>query len=190
MSRFRNKKEKLQDKNIWAVEQINVVEILDKLFVGFNKEKSFKDQINDGIELRKIEGRNETAWQSLRFVLDVIQQIRNSGKEKEDDNYLLSPVRNSDGDHFDTRNSKNNGDLSEIRDADANGAFNIARKGLIMDSHYKYWVKQGKPTIKKKGEKDTSALSLYVSDAEWDMWLLNKKMWQDHLGEFAIKRNG
>ena len=74
-------------------EPINVVEILDKLFAGFDKAKSFKKQIEDGVELRKIEGRNETAWQSLRCVLDVIQQIRNSGIKETDDNFLYSPVR-------------------------------------------------------------------------------------------------
>ena len=175
----------MKDKYIWVPEQINVVELLDKLFAGFDKTKSFKEQIEDGrAELKKIDGRNETAWQSLRYALDLIQQIRNSGIKKEDDNFLYSPVRGENGEHFDTRNYENNGELSAIVDADANGAYNIARKGLIMDAHYKYWVKQGKPEI-KKGE---TALSLYVSDAEWDMYLLANEKWQEHLGDYALRK--
>lgn len=184
LPRFRNKKEKLQDNNIWVPEPINVVDILDKLFADFDKTKSFKEQIKDGSsELKKIDGRNETAWQSLRYVLDLIQQIRNSGTEKKDDNFLYSPVRGKNGEHFDTRNHENNGELSAIIDADANGAYNIARKGLIMDAHYKYWVEQGKPEI-KKGE---SALSLYVSDAEWDMYLLAREKWLEHLSVYSLR---
>lgn len=185
LTRFRNKREKLTDKNVWVTEPINVVEILDKLFADFDKTKSFKKQIeDDGIELKKIEGRSETAWQSLRYVLDMIQQIRNSGIEKKDDNFLHSPVRGENGEHFDTRNHENNGDLAAIIDADANGAYNIARKGLIMDAHYRYWVSQGKPEI-KKGE---TALSLYVTDAEWDIYLLDREKWQEHLDDYALRK--
>jgi len=81
LPRFQNKKQKQQDKNIWVPEQINVTEILDKLFVNLDKRKSFKEQIEQGLELKQIEGRGETAWQSLRYALDLIQQIRNSGEE-------------------------------------------------------------------------------------------------------------
>lgn len=184
LHRFRNIKRKIKDKCFWEAEPINVVDILDKLFAGFDKTKSFKKQIEDGsAELKKIDGRNETAWQSLRYVIDLIQQIRNSGKEKKDDNFLLSPVRDKDGKHFDTRNHENNGELSAIKDADANGAYNIARKGLIMNAHYRYWADHGKPEI-KKGE---TALSQNVSDKEWDMWLLDKEKWHEHLGEFALR---
>lgn len=186
LPRFRNKKEKQQDENVWkwVAYPINVVDILNKLFADFDKTKSFKEQIEDGsAELKKIGGRNESAWQSLCYALDIIQQIRNSGIKKEDDNFLYSPVRSKNGEHFDTHNHNNNGELSAIKDADANGAYNIARKGLIMNAHYRYWADHGRPKI-KKGE---TALSLYVSDAEWDMYLLANDKWQEQLGKFALK---
>ncbi len=184
LARFQNKKQIEKDKNIWVPEQINVVEILDKLFVNFDKKKSFKEQIEQGVELKKLDGRSETAWQSLRYALDLIQQIRNSGVKEEDDNFLYSPVRNENGEHFDTRNHKDNGDLSGIVDADANGAYNIARKGLIMGAHIKHWIEKGRPT--KKDEK-TSDLDLFISDREWDLWLLDREQWEKELPTFASR---
>lgn len=186
LPRFQNKKQLQDDKNIWVPEQVNVVEILDKLFSNFDKTRSFKELIEKNVELKKVEGRNETAWQSLRYVLNMIQQIRNSGVEKTDDNFLYSPVRNENGEHFDTRNHENNGDLSPIVDADANGAFNIARKGLIMDAHIKKWIKEGKPTT-KEGDSKTPDLDLFISDREWDLWLLDRKEWKKYLPVFASK---
>lgn len=185
LPRFQNRKQLLQDKNIWMPESINVVEILDKLFVDFDKSKSFKLQIEQGVELKKIEGKSETVWQSLRYALDLIQQIRNSGEKNSiDDNFLYSPVRNINGEHFDTRNHEGNGDLSKIVDADANGAYNIARKGLIMDAHIKHWIESGSPA--KKGEKSPD-LDLFISDKEWDMWLLNRDLWKKELPIFASR---
>ena len=178
LPRFQNRKQMMQDKNIWVPEQINVVEILDQLFANFDKNKSFKAQIANGVKLKKIDGRSEPAWQSLRYALDLIQQIRNSGVKKEDDNFLYSPVRNGKGEHFDTRNSKNNGDLFEIVDADANGAYNIARKGLIMEAHINHWIENGRKT---------QDLDLFISDREWDLWLLNRAQWENELSTFASR---
>lgn len=186
LPRFQNKKQLQDDKNIWVPEQVNVVEILDKLFSNFDKTRSFKEQIEKNVELKKVEGRNETAWQSLRYALNMIQHIRNSGVEKTDDNFLYSPVRNENGEHFDTRNPQNNGGLELIVDADANGAFNIARKGLIMDAHIKHWINSGRPKIKKDG-KETSDLDLFISDREWDLWLLDREEWKKYLPVFASK---
>lgn len=187
LPRFQNKKQMLDDKNVWEAEPINVVEILDQLFANFDKTKSFKVQIEQGVELEKVEGRSETAWQSLRYVLDLIQQIRNSGKKKEDDNFLYSPVRSENGEHFDTRNYQNNGELSEIEDADANGAYNIARKGLIMDAHIKQWINSGRRMKSSKKDEKTSDLDLFVSDREWDLWLLDRGQWKKELPAFSSR---
>ena len=184
LPRFQNRKQMMQDKNIWVPESIDVVEILNQLFSDFDKGKSFKEQIGQGVDLKKIEGRSEPAWQSLRYALDLIQQIRNSGLEKKDDNFLFSPVRNETGEHFDTRKHANNGGLSKIEDADANGAYNIARKGLIMDAHIKHWIERGRPTM--KGEK-TPDLDLFISDKEWDLWLLDREQWGKELHIFASR---
>ena len=130
---------------------------------------------NSEHSLCKISTRKETAWDSLRYVIDTIQHIRNTGKIEKDSNFLYSPVRDENGIHFDTRDHDNT-DLPA--DADANGAYNIARKGIIMDAHIKQW--------KKDGEKK-SDLDLFVSDEEWDLWLLDKDKWNQKLSFFASR---
>ena len=176
LPRFRNKQSLKDDQNIWVPEAIEVVPILDILFKDFDKNSSFKSQIENGKSLTKIPERNETAWQTLRFVIGLIQQIRNSGNIIEDDNFLYSPVRDENGIHFDTRNAENNGPLSAIVDADANGAYNIARKGLIMDAHIKYANQHNIPM---------SDVDLYISDEEWDMWLLDRSKWNEKLPYYS-----
>lgn len=187
LPRFQNNKQMIDDKNVWVPEQINVVDIIDHLFAKFDKSKSFKEQLDQGVELTKIDGRCETAWQSLRYALNMIQQIRNSGLKNEDDNFLFSPVRNDKGEHFDTRNHQNNGELSLIVDADANGAFNIARKGLIMDAHIKHWIEIGRPMKSARRDERTSDLDLFISDKEWDLWLLNREAWEKELPLFSSR---
>ena len=176
LPRFQNNKKLENDKAIWEPEAVDLVSILDELFADFSKEKSLLEQLsNNEHQLHKVISRKETAWDSLRYVIDTIQHIRNTGKTEADSNFLYSPVRDENGIHFDSRNYHNN-DLPA--DADANGAFNIARKGLIMDSHIKQWIKDGKK------DKD---LDLFVSDEEWDLWLLDKEKWNEKLSIFASR---
>ena len=67
--------------------------------------------------------------------------------------------------------------MSAIIDADANGAFNIARKGLIMDAHIKYANQNNIPM---------SDVDLYISDEEWDMWLLDRDKWNEKLPYYSL----
>jgi CRISPR-associated protein Cpf1 len=148
LDRFRGKRD---DKNIWKVEKYNVVEILNKIFNGFDKNRSFKNQILD-------ETGDIGKASDLKFAIDLIQQIRNfgekdaDGKPTKDDDFILSPVRDKDGSHFDSRTA----DESMPQNGDANGAYNIARKGLIAFKE-----------IKANPEKP----NLFISDKEWDVWL-------------------
>lgn len=174
LPRFQNNRKLENDKAIWEPESVDLVSLLNELFKDFDKTKSLRMQIeNNEHSLCKISTRKETAWDSLRYVIDTIQHIRNTGKTDKDNNFLYSPVRDENGVHFDTRDHDNK-DLP--KDADANGAYNIARKGIIMDAHIKQW--------KKDGEKE-SDLDLFVSDEEWDLWLLDKNKWHEKLSFFA-----
>lgn len=177
LERYRARRGK--DKNEYIVETYDVKDLLDKLFQKFDKSKSLKQQIKEGVELQKV--NDHTAWETLRFVIDIVQQIRNSGdvNNYQDDNFLLSPVRGEKGEHFDSRISGS----TLPKDADANGAYNIARKGIIMHEHIKHWVRNGKPSFEK-----SSDLDLFVSDKEWDIWCADKTKWQEELKIFASKK--
>ena len=75
-------------------------------------------------------------------------QIRNS-EAKKDIDYILSPVKNESGEFFDSRKT----DDRFPRNADANGAYNIARKGI--------WV------IEQIRKSDDNRVRLAMTNAEW-----------------------
>lgn len=189
--RYRGKR--TEDKNIWKTDRVAIKESLDKIFAGFDKNQSLYAQIYDeGKEIARCD-TDHSAWESLRFVIDVIQQIRNSGGENitvnnpGDDNFLLSPVRDENGNHFDSRKVDKN-DKTKPHDADANGAFNIARKGVIMNAHIKRWIDEDRKMLKSsKGNKKKPDLDLFVSDKEWDLWLNKREQWEKELSYFASR---
>ena len=182
LERYRARRGK--DKNEWIVDPYAAKEMLDRLFADFDKQQSLLKQLNDGKALSKIDDE-DTAWESLRFVIDVIQQIRNSGDtaKGQDDNFLLSPVRNEQEEHFDSRKYKNQKNPNFPKDADGNGSYNTARKGIVMYEHIKQWIKDEKPKFNKSTD-----LDLFISDREWDLWATNNEQWRKELRTFASKQ--
>lgn len=171
LDRFRSYKN--LGKHDRIIKRVDVNKMLNVLFENFDKERSLLTQIVDeNIQLKKIEDdilnpNKSSAWDSLRFAIDIIQQIRNTGTTEIDDDFILSPVRDEKGKHFDSRFTSGNLPSS----GDSNGAFNIARKGVIMYEHI------------KRGDK-----KLYISDQEWDAWLAGEKTWEKHLLQKASDR--
>jgi CRISPR-associated protein Cpf1 len=153
--------------NIWEILPVNIVEILDWVFESFDKIKSFKMQIlQEWKELKKV--WEFTAWESLRYTIDMIQQIRNSWpKDKDwnptcDDDFILSPVREN-WKNFDSREFLAQ-DLPEMPNSwDSNWAYNIARKWIIQFEHIKRNLEQ------------------YISDNEYDNFLAWKDKWEKYL---------
>ena len=90
-----------------------------------------------------------TFFKELLHLLHLTLQMRNSITGTEVD-YMISPVMNTNGEFYDSR--KCNKNLPE--NADANGAYNIARKGLWI-------IEQIKQT------EDLSKLKLVVTNKEW-----------------------
>ena len=88
-------------------------------------------------------------FKELLHLFHLALQMRNSVTNSEID-YLLSPVMNASGEFYDSRICGKN--LPE--NADANGAYNIARKGLWI-------IEQIKQTD------DLSKLKLAISNKEW-----------------------
>jgi CRISPR-associated protein Cpf1 len=175
------------EKNEWRIENVDIAKMLDEIFINFDKNRSLLSQILDEwSEIKKpimANGKeySGTSWDALRFAIDLIQQIRNAGDPTrwEDDNFLLSPVRDENWNHFDTRKQQK----WLPKDADANGAYNIARKWLIMNDHIKQWKKDG-----EKKHKQSSDLNLFISDSEWDLWLTNREEWKKQLPTFSSKK--
>jgi len=155
LDRYRDKFSEKDGKKHWNPEKIEIVENLENIFKGFDKDRSFKEQIKDGKELNKID-KDRTSWESLRFNIDVIQQIRNTGKDEKDNDFILSPVR-ANGTIFDSRKVKSNEFYPQ--NGDANGAYNIARKGIMMFER-----------IKDKSEKT----NLFIKNEEWDKFIQNQ----------------
>lgn len=91
-------------------------------------------------------------WLGLLFNLKVLTALRYSNKDTKED-YILSPVKNTANTFYDSRTAT----PSLPQDADANGAYNIARKGLMLLGRL------------KAGEKD-----LYIKNEDWFNYIQSK----------------
>ena len=155
----------------WLIEKQDIVKLLDKVFENFNKNKSLKEQILGG------DGLDNSLVSKLKFAIDLIQQIRNTGIKTEgedednfrDGDFILSSVRDENGKHFDSREywdmEQKEKKVVMPSSGDANGAYNIARKGFVMNEH------------NKRG------LSPFIRDEEWDAWLAGDGIWKKWLKE-------
>ncbi len=103
-----------------------------------------------GTLMEQICSQNDAAFfKELLHLLHLTLQMRNSETGTEND-YLISPVMNDKGEFYDSRKCGKNLPVN----ADANGAYNIARKGLWI-------IGQIKQT------EDLSNLKLAISNKEW-----------------------
>lgn len=82
-------------------------------------------------------------------------QMRNSETGNVDVDYLISPVKNERGEFFDSRNYKGS-EASLPESADANGAYNIARKAL--------WAIE---VLKNTADDELDKANLTVKNADW-----------------------
>lgn len=129
--------------NQWDNQEVALTEEFKKLFQSANIDinGNLKDSICRLTEKQHLE--------PLMHLMKLLLQMRNSETGTEID-YLLSPVADEDGHFYDSRTC---GD-SLPKDADANGAYNIARKGL--------WAIR-KIQASAEGEKT----SLAITNKEW-----------------------
>ena len=136
---FRNP-EKL---NQWDNKEIVLADEFKKVFMeaGIDINGNLKEAICTLTEKKHLE--------SLMQLMKLLVQMRNSETNSEVD-YLLSPVADTEGNFYDSRNCGDN----LPKDADANGAYNIARKGL--------WA-----VMKIKASKPGENLKLGISNREW-----------------------
>jgi CRISPR-associated protein Cpf1 len=138
----------------------------------FNLTNSFKElfsKYNINFQNLKEDISKQTAkefYEKLLELFHFILQMRNSVTNTEKD-YMISPVANSKGDFYNSEEERekgknNDGDwISKLPvDADANGAYNIARKGL--------WI------IKQIKESNNLKPKLAITNKEWLSFAQNK----------------
>ena len=89
-------------------------------------------------------------------MLQILLSLRHS-KTGTDEDFILSPVADKNNTFFDSRNASK----TQPMDADANGAYNIALKGLWNLAQIKNW--DGK-----------SKLNLAMKNVEWFEFALKK----------------
>ena len=129
--------------NQWDNEEVVLTEEFKKVFNNANID------IYGNLKNSICSLNDKTTLESLMQLMKLMVQMRNSITGTETD-YLLSPVTDANGNFYDSRNNIPTLPI----DADANGAYNIARKGL--------WIIQ-KIQQSQPGEK----LNLAISNREW-----------------------
>lgn len=92
---------------------------------------------------------NKNFYADILHLMKLTLQMRNSVTGTDID-YMVSPVANESGEFFDSRSAKEGLPIN----ADANGAYNIARKGL--------WLAQ-----QIKNANDISDVKLAITNKEW-----------------------
>lgn len=139
--------ETFRDKNSnsnWISVEVNLTQKLIDFFStnGIDYNLNLQEQI--------LNQNSAEFFKGLLHLLKLTLQLRNSATGTDID-YMLSPVANESGVFFDSRNC----DDTLPKNADANGAYNIARKGL--------WI------IRKIKEeyKNVEKLNLAISNKEW-----------------------
>lgn len=163
---------------------------------GIEKNKDIKKQIKgkeskNELGEKEFDGKKRNFYKSLIYILNLILQVRNSFSEDENgkENYIdfiASPVYpffateaiNKKGEklskaNFDAfekmflRNTKDKEKIKKEFNGDANGALNIARKGIIILDKISKWHDKNEK-LKKEGEKEKFYPDLFISYSEWD----------------------
>ena len=106
--------------NIFVSSTINLTEEFENLFKDLDKSKEMKDQI--------LARSDAEFYRNALYLLKLTVQLRNSNNKTGED-YIISPVSKK-GVFYDSRYYSEKDKLP--CDADANGAYNIARKGIIV----------------------------------------------------------
>ena len=102
---------------------------------------------------KQIAAKEDKAFfETLLYWFKMTLQMRNSVTGTDED-YLISPVMNVDGTFYDSRKVDN----TLPKDADANGAYHIAKKGL--------WILE--QINKTKTPEELKKIKLAISNKEW-----------------------
>lgn len=137
--------------NMWDNKQIVLTDEFKSLFNEFGID--YKGNLKTSI----LSISNADFYRRLIKLLSLTLQMRNSitGSTLPEDDYLISPVANDRGEFYDSRNYKGTNAALPC-DADANGAYNIARKALWAIS-----------VLKSTPDDMLNKANLSITNAEW-----------------------
>ena len=129
----------------WDVRYVDLTKAFDDLFAEYSVSKNTGDMREAMADVKKAE-----FFSRFMKLMSLTLQMRNSD-EKNGIDEIVSPVKNGNGTFFVTGTDKR-----LPLDADANGAYNIAKKGL--------WAIR---KIRETDEDDLENVKLAVSNREW-----------------------
>lgn len=147
ISTFQNK----EKNNMWDNKRIVLTDEFKSLFNEFGID--YKGNLKNSI----LNISDPAFYRRLIKLLSLTLQMRNSitGSTLPEDDYLISPVANKSGEFYDSRNYKGTNAALPC-DADANGAYNIARKAL--------WAIN---VLKDTPDDMLNKAKLCITNAEW-----------------------
>ena len=140
---FRNKEKNGE----WDSQTIDITSEFKRLF----SEYSIDFETGD-LRTKLCEIGEKDFYKRFIHLLRLMLQMRNSESGRTDVDYLVSPVRSEDGSFY----NSNNAEANLPQDADANGAYNIARKVL--------WAIE---KFKEVPEEEVSKVKIAISNKEW-----------------------
>lgn len=150
ISIFRNK----EKNNEYDYKKIDLTSEFQRIFNKYNIDyKNLKESI--------LENTEKDFWMELMYLLKLTYQMRNSipNSTLSEDDYLISPVKNKKNFFYDSRKANN----ILPKDSDANGAYNIARKGLML-------VEQ----IRETKEENLNKVKFNITNEAWLKYVQEK----------------
>ena len=115
----------------WDNREVNLTAAFTELF------NEYGIDINGDIKAQAVLQTERVFFGRLIKLIALILQMRNSETGNIHKDYLISPVKNSKGEFYNSDNYKGIKNAALPCDADANGAYNIAKKGLWVIEQFK-----------------------------------------------------
>lgn len=143
--------------NEWDSKTVILTDEFKNLFEKYNISlKNIKSDIIEKADAKFFNGTKEKdGFIGFMHLFKLVVQMRNSNSKTSED-YIISPVKNKNNEFYDSRICSN----KLPKDADANGAYNIARKGLMLIEQ----IKQTEPENLRKIKYD-------ITNKEWLKWV-------------------
>jgi len=151
--RLRNKR---NDQGYWESVSVDVTDDLKRLFERYG----ILYHNGDNLISQILEYDEKQLFELLIFAMRTTLAMRYSRTGEEED-YILSPVKDCNGDFFDSRKA----DPSLPQDADANGAYHIALKGAMLLERMREHDFNGK-----------SKLDLLIKNEQWFEYI-SERLW-------------